>query len=171
MDLKRAPSIPEQAFTTLGFAVPALARLIDKRCGITLGAWLVLSEIKRRGKVSADGPMMLRNELTRLFDERGFSRPNVTKILNVLFEKQLVARPRLTAPARQELFGSDGSRLAVSITRKGVDKIEEFTRVLQGEFDGWYSRQRLVVRHALNALLPIAVNLAAVLMDPQKELQ
>src|ERR1700734_2211830 len=76
--------IPEQAFTTLGFAIPALSRLIDKKCRITLGGWLILSEVKRRGKESPNGRVILRNELTRLFDERGFTRPNVTKILNAL---------------------------------------------------------------------------------------
>jgi DNA-binding MarR family transcriptional regulator len=169
MTSKQSSWIPDQAFTALGFAIPALARLIDKKCGISLGGWLILSEIKRRGKDSPDGPIILRNELTRLFDDRGFTRPNVTKILNVLFEKRLILRTRLTARERKEFFGSDGSRLAVVLTSEGKGKIKEFKTVLQDEFTHWYSRQEPLVRQTLNVLRPVAVKLAKALTQYEPE--
>jgi hypothetical protein len=98
-----------------------------------------------------------------MFYERGFQRPNITKILNVLYDAQLIARPRLKKGARTALFGSDGSRLAVAITRQGEEKIEEFKTVLQTEFDDWCLRQSLVVRGALNIVWRPAVEFARVL--------
>lgn len=149
--------IPEEAFTALGFAIPALARLIDKKCHITLGGWLVLTEVQRRGKGLPDGQtVLLRQTLTKLFDERGFTRPSVTKLLDTLFEQGLIARPRLTEKERQSLFGSDGSRLAVVLTPAGKAKIDDFKNILQDEFDRWFAKQPDSIRMALIALRPVA---------------
>jgi DNA-binding MarR family transcriptional regulator len=149
--------IPDQAFLALGYAIPVLARLIDLKCGVSLGSWLVLVEVKRRGKPTPAGTLLLRHELTRLFDDRGFTRPGVTRILNALSKQKLIVRSILTADERKNLFGCVGPRLAVVITPEGERKIEEFKTVLRSEFRRWRSLQPRVVRGALYAL-----NLAAV---------
>lgn len=160
--------IPEEVFTALGFAIPALARLIDKKCHITLAGWLVLVEIQRRGKRLPDGQsVLLRQTLTKLFDERGFTRPNVTKVLNTLFEQGLIDRPRLTEKERQSMFGSNGSRLAVVLTPAGQRKIEHFKDILQNEFDRWYANQSEFVKHALVVLRPAAETFAKALQRSQ----
>lgn len=166
MASKSSHMIPEEAFTTLGFMIPALARLIDRECDITLGSWLVLSEVKRRGRSSADGlPVLLRHDLTRLFDERGFTRPAITKILNSLDEKKLVKRRKLAPEERKVMFGSTlGSRSAVVLTPDGDRKIDEFKTILRSQFDEWYKQQPSVVRGALKGFRFGAVGLIQVLI-------
>ncbi len=144
----------------LGYAIPALARLINQECGITLGSWLVLLEIEQRGKPSADGPLVLRHELTKLFDKRGFTRPNISKILNGLFQKKLILRTTLTIEERNDLFGlSSGPCQAVVLTSAGSQKIEEFKTALRLKFVHWQAQQPPMVRVALKGFTLTAVKL------------
>jgi len=145
--------LPEEVFAAMAYAVTSLARTVDKECGISLGSWLCLYYLKRDGKQSEYGQIMLRSTLTRTLEERAFTPPHIAKLLRVLADKHLIVRPILTAAERRALFGSaDGSLMAVAITPSGEAKIQEFKEVLRTRFEKWRGQQDAPLRAAINIL-------------------
>jgi len=162
--------IPEEAFVGLAFAVTGLARFISEKCNLSLGGWLILWYVKAEGRVSAEGPVILRYELSQVLEAKGFSNSNITKLLDTLLAKELIARHSLTPTEREALFGCpDGNRLAVTLTAAGEQKIEEFKRELRASFESWRVQQTGPMRRLLKSLRPIALALARALIGKRKK--
>jgi DNA-binding MarR family transcriptional regulator len=158
--------IPDAAFVALAHAVTGLSRFISQKCGISLAAWLVLWCVRYEGKRFQGGWILLRYDLSRLLETRGFSSSNITKLLDTLLESSLITRHTLTTGERRDLFGSpDGSRLAILLVPAGDEKIEEFKRVVRASFDGWRKKQSGSLRVAIRTLKKPALAVARFLLE------
>src|SRR5689334_21505115 len=100
MPEKKRPEelIPDEVLELIGRGIPMLTQYVEGATAITLSEWLILWVIRTegdRGPRKNGPPMILMRELVQLLKNRGFSRPNISKILKSLQHRRLIARRQL----------------------------------------------------------------------------
>jgi len=145
--------IPDVAFELIGFGIPDLVRFIDQHCKVTLGEWLVLWCIRREGKDSQYGRLILVRDLVRILLTQRFKRANISRLLKSLSKThprgQLIKRISLEPEVRTHLFGAGSNRMAAVITPAGERRVDDFKTKLREAFEQWRAEQPRAVRGAL----------------------
>ncbi len=166
----RPGEIPDEFFTALAFLIPYLNRIAQSECGLEIGNLLVMMHLTISGEPLDDGRTMLRQDLTKLLLERGFSQAGASRLLQGLEEDGLVRRAFIPAAVRQQVFEPAGrtNTLAVILTEAGATKIDEFKTSLRKHFGHWLvseSRKQRWLSTWIRRLLPTAIKLAKSLID------
>jgi DNA-binding MarR family transcriptional regulator len=136
----RASEIPDEFFTALAFMVPYANKIARDECGVSVGAIFVMMHLMISGKdLEKKGYTMLRNDLTKLLDRRGFSPAGASRLILELEEKGFVERTFISPAVRQEAFDpADRSYTqAVVLKKEGENKIAEFKAALRAHFGHW----------------------------------
>ena len=158
-------SIPDEFFTAVAFLIPYLNRVAQAECGVDIGSLLVLMHLTISGKPLDRGPTMLRQDLTKLLLQRGFSEAGASRLLQGLEVNGLVQRVFIPPAVREEHFepSDRATTLAVVLAPEGAQKVEEFKSALRVHFGYWLSkesRESPGLKTWLRKLVPRALPLA-----------
>jgi hypothetical protein len=162
-EMASEPWITDEAFdalfATLGYMLPRLGDLVERKCHLTLPGWLVLMDIRGSGAELPEGPIILRKDLTKHFKARAYNKSHLSKILGPLVNDRLIAPVWLTAEQRRTIFKSSGPKLALLLTSAGKAKLDDVKRELRVEFEQWRDKQPLLIRLGLDLFRPPAIEL------------
>ncbi len=162
----RASELPDEFFTAIAFLVPYLNRVAQTECGMNIGSLLVMMHLTISGKEIDERRTMLRRDLTKVLQERGFSEARISRLLQDLEFGGFVQRMSVPPALRETLFepSERANTLAIALTPAGEEKIREFKKALRRHFGNWLSKaskdQPWVGRWLSRLLLPRAVKLA-----------
>jgi DNA-binding MarR family transcriptional regulator len=139
----RASEIPDVFFTALALLLPYMNKIAQNECGIDVGSIFVMMHLVISGKKVDRRPTMLRNDLTKLLLDRGFSQAGASRLMQGLEESGFVERKFIPTAVREEVFepSDRANTLVVVLKPEGEKKIDEFKAALRAHFGHWLSSE------------------------------